>query len=153
MTSPTHAPVFRRSLLLAILLLWIPSCGSNRQPCYPVHGEVFAGRGQERTPAAGAVVVFHPAAPASDDVPRPSAHVGDDGKFVLTTYVKDDGAPAGDYTITIEWAAPRPPPPFKPTQTGDRLKGLYSDPRTSRLKYSVEKSSDNNVPSIELQLP
>ncbi len=153
MIPPTHAPIFRRTVVPAILVLCVPSCGSDRPPCYPVHGEIFVTQGKDRTPAAGAVVVFHPAVPASGDVPRPTAHVGEDGKFVLTTYVKGDGAPVGDYAITIEWVPPRPPPPYRPKQTGDRLQGRYSDPRTSQMRYSVERKKDNNVPPIELKLP
>jgi hypothetical protein len=144
---------WRSALGLAIILVCVPSCGSDRVPCHPVHGEVFALEGKERTPAVGAVVVFHPATPLPGDVPRPTARVEEDGKFRLTTYGKDDGAPAGEYTITIEWVPPRPPPPFRPKQTGDRLAGRYSDPATSNLKYTVEKNKENEVPSIELQLP
>jgi hypothetical protein len=118
-----------------------------------VRGEVFVGQGKDRKPAAGAVVVFHPAAPAAGDVPRPTAHVGEDGTFELTTYVKGDGAPAGAYAITIEWIPPRPPPPHRPKQIGDRLKGRYSDSQRSKISYSVEKDKDNNVPPIELKLP
>ncbi len=142
--------MFRRTLVLAILVLCVPSCGSNRQPCYPVQGEVFVGQDKDRKPAAGAVVVFHPTVSVSDDVPRPTAHVAEDGKFALTTYVKGDGAPAGDYSITIEWVPPRPPPPHKPKQSGDRLKGRYSDPRTSKIRFTVEKGTDNEVPVIQL---
>src|SRR5215472_1146311 len=128
MISPTHALPVRRLLLLPILIVCVPACGSNRPPCYPVRGEVFVGKGKARKPAAGAVVVFHPTASAAGDVPRPTAHVGEDGTFELTTYVKGDGAPAGEYAITIEWIPPRPPPPHWPKQIGDRLKGRYSDP-------------------------
>jgi len=118
-----------------------------------VHGEIVVGQGKDRMPASGAVVVFHPTAPASGEGPRPTARVGEDGKFALTTYVKDDGAPAGDYAITIEWVPPRPPPPHKPKQTGDRLKGRYSDPRTSQIHFTVEKRTDNEVPLLQLTLP
>jgi hypothetical protein len=153
MTAPTHVPCFRRALVLAPLVLCVPSCGNNGPACYPVRGEIFVGQGKDRAPANGAVVVFHPTAPASGEAPRPTAHVGEDGKFELTSYVKGDGAPAGEYAITIEWRPPRPPPPHKPKQTGDRLQGRYAEPRTSTIRYTVEKGKDNNVPTIELKLP
>jgi hypothetical protein len=153
MASPSADTVFQRCLLLAILLVCVPSCGGGRESCYPVHGEIFVVQGNDRTPAVGAVVVFHPTLPVSEDVPRPTAHVGEDGKFELTTYLKGDGAPAGGYTITIDWVPPRPPPPHKPKQAGDLLKGRYSDPGKSTISYSVEKNKDNNVPPIELKLP
>ena len=153
MTSPTHAPLLRRPLAAALLVLSVPSCASNRPACYPVHGEIFVAQGKDRMAAAGAIVVFHPTVPASGDVPLPTAHVGEDGRFELTTYVKGDGAPAGEYAVTIEWLPPRPPPPHKPKQTGDRFRGRYADPRTSTIRYAVQESKDNNVPTIELQLP
>ncbi len=153
MTSPTHWLLVRRTLILALLVLGVPACGSGRPPCYPVRGEVFVGQGKDRTPATGAVVVFHPTVPAAGDVPRSTAHVGEDGTFALTTYVTSDGAPAGDYAITIEWTPPRPPPPHKPKEIGDRLKGRYADPQTSTIRYSVAKQKDNVVPAIELELP
>jgi hypothetical protein len=140
-------------LVLASLALCVPSCSSDRPTCYPVRGEIFVIQGKERTPANGAVVIFHSTATDSGEAPRPTAHVGEDGKFVLTSYAKDDGAPAGEYAITIEWRPPRPPPPHKPKQIGDRLQGRFADPKTSNLRYVVEKSKDNNVPTIELQLP
>ena len=153
MASPIHARILRRIALVAILVICVPSCGSNQQPCYSVHGEVFAVQGNERVPAAGAIVVFHPASSSSGDAVKPTAHVGDDGKFSLTTYADGDGAPVGDYSVTIEWFAPRPPPPYKPTQAGDKLKGRYASPATTSIRYSVEKDKDNNMAPIELKLP
>jgi hypothetical protein len=126
------------------------SCGSDRKPCYPVRGEVFVGKGNRRVPATGAMVTFHPNDATSGDAPRPHGQVGEDGAFVVTTYVKDDGAPAGDYTITINWTPPRPLPPFKPKATGDKLKGAYGDPKKGQISYSVEVRKDNTVPPIEL---
>jgi len=152
MTLRIHSQILVRTLGLALLVLCLPSCGSNRVPCYPVQGEVFVRQGNERAPAAGALVVFHPTTPPTGDTPLPVAHVDETGKFALTTYRNGDGAPAGAYTITIEWRAPRPPPPHKPKETGDRLRGRYSDPRTSQIAYTVDKDKENNVPPIELGL-
>ena len=41
--------------------------------------------------------------PVAEKDLRPSAKIGQDGTFSLTTYVADDGAPAGEYTATIQW--------------------------------------------------
>jgi hypothetical protein len=152
MTSfSTRLPTLRHVFLSAILLAGVAGCGGvKRVPCYPVHGEVFVGQGKDRVAATGASVTFHPTTPAGADVPRPHAQVGDDGKFVVTTFVKDDGAPAGDYTITITWVPPKPRPPFKPKEVGDKLKGEYGDPKKADINYSVEARKDNKVPPIEL---
>ncbi|MFO0951873.1 MAG: hypothetical protein U0835_12120 [Isosphaeraceae bacterium] len=34
---------------------------------------------------------------------RPSGKVSEDGTFQLTTYEAGDGAPAGEYTATLQW--------------------------------------------------
>lgn len=72
---------------------------ANRQPVVPVRGEVqFQGK-----PATGAVLSFHPLGDVGTPPPRPRGTVGKDGVFELTTYAKNDGAPSGDYIITIYW--------------------------------------------------
>jgi hypothetical protein len=140
------------AVIVAAMSVWVSGCGSGHPSCQPVRGEVFVLNGGQRTPATGAVITFHPAA-AAPNTAKPTARVGEDGSYTLTTYDKDDGAQAGEYTVTVEWVPPRPPPPHKPTQTGDRLKGRYSDPATSTIKYTVEKGKDNVVPPIELKMP
>jgi hypothetical protein len=143
---------FWLAVIVAAVSAWISGCGSGRPTCHPVRGEVFVLEGSQRTPATGAVITFHPAGSAPNTA-KPTARVGEDGSYTLTTYDGGDGAQAGEYTVTVEWVPPRPPPPHKPTQTGDRLKGRYSDPVASTIKYTVEKGKDNVVPTIELKMP
>ena len=78
-------------------------CGARRVPCHPVKGQVtFRDR-----PAAGALVIFHPVdGSAPPAIPaKPSGRVGDDGSFTLSTYGEGDGAPAGQYRITVQWSS------------------------------------------------
>ncbi len=85
------------------LLAALAGCGSSpsgdRQPVYPATGKlVYDGR-----PLAGAFVVLHPkGAAAGHVVPRPHAQAAADGSFTLTSYESSDGAPAGNYTVTVE---------------------------------------------------
>lgn len=94
-----------------ILLLFFASafaglvgCGSgqdpNRLPTFPASGQIsFQGK-----PVPGAFIVLHPkGANSSDEVVRPRAQVKDDGTFELTSYETGDGAPAGDYVLTVQW--------------------------------------------------
>src|ERR1700722_11735975 len=72
-------------------------CGSQppRLSTYPVHGQVTcAGK-----PAVGVHVFLRRADGASvPEMPmNPRARTGPDGQFTMTTYDKNDGAPAGDY--------------------------------------------------------
>jgi hypothetical protein len=122
-------------LACASLALLTCSCGKNgRQEVYPIEGQVF---GANDLPAAGALVIFHPVEPLQGDVDKPRGYVDDNGSFTLTTYEKDDGAPAGEYIVTVEWR-PKKTNPFE-KEKGDRLQGRYSNAKTSPLRATVQK--------------
>jgi hypothetical protein len=146
--SSIYSIGFRR-LLGSILVLALGSCGAGRKPCFPVQGQVFAGEGKARVPATGAMVVLTPQGSTKEGDPHPYARVGEDGKFVVSTYGTGDGAPTGEYVITIHWAD-RPPRPRDLKNQVDKLKGQYGDPQKVEIAYSVEKRKDNVVPPIEL---
>ncbi len=77
-------------------------CADNSSvSVYPVSGRVEV-RGEA---PVGALIVFHPKAPTvgKDEVPKPLARVKADGSFQATTFREGDGAPAGDYDLTLEW--------------------------------------------------
>jgi hypothetical protein len=129
--------------LFALALFALTGCGAKK--VYPVHGQVLAGKNK---PAKGAVVVFHSAAGDDDNEARPVATVDDKGEFVLSTYKNGDGAPVGEYHLTIIWPAPKRTPLDR--EGGDLLRGRYADPASSPISFTVEKSSDNEVPTIQL---
>jgi hypothetical protein len=137
-------PSGRRCLLaVAALALLGPSCGKGgRKPVFPVEGRVLVGK----QPAAGALVIFHPVEDDGDPN-KPRARAGEDGTFSLTTYAEGDGAPAGEYVVTVEWPAPRKTP-FEP-EGRDRLAGRFRDPRVSKIRFAVEQGP-NRLPPIEL---
>jgi len=86
-----------------LFLVTVAGCGSSqngdRLPVFPASGKlVYDGR-----PLEGAFVVLHPKGAASGRAaPRPHAQASADGSFTLTSYESNDGAPAGDYTLTVE---------------------------------------------------
>ena len=108
-------------------------------PVFPVKGKVtFEGE-----PAAGAFVVFHPKTPPKpgDTPSSPRATVQPDGSFALTTASEGDGAPAGDYAVTVQW--------MKPVKQGkDVLPGpnvipkAYTEPASTPLSASVRESEN-----------
>ncbi len=114
-------------LVLGMLLLNV-AC-SGRKTVYPVSGKVmFDGK-----PAAGAVVHFHPSDKLGQPI-LPVGQVGADGSFRLTTYRQEDGAPAGEYAVTIFWGVPN--------KGGDDYQRIlvpprYLSPETSGLKAVV----------------
>src|SRR5262245_1066888 len=90
-------------LVPLLIALSCCSCGPKGKPLYPVSGHVYCN-GQ---PAEGALVVFHPVDDSGEMVVlRPSAAVRADGFFELGSYKSGDGAPAGDYRVTVQWLPP-----------------------------------------------
>jgi hypothetical protein len=138
--------------LLLVLAFGVVGCGTrdgslkHRLPVYPVAGRVLV----DGRPVAGAVVSLFPVSGAVGGPVRPLATTGADGSFRLTTYSTGDGAPAGDYTVTIAWPAPVDTRVEEPAGAPDQLRGMYGDPRRSVLKAAI-KAGDNQLPAFELR--
>jgi len=88
--------------LIAVPLVIVSlACGCSKKsesqlPVHPVSGQVlFNGK-----PAPGALVVFHP---KQEGLPTPSGAVDKQGNYTLTTYSASDGAPSGEYDVTVTW--------------------------------------------------
>jgi hypothetical protein len=143
-------PAARRRLTLALglaLALALPACSRSdgRIKVYPVHGKVLV----KGKPPVEAIVRFHPADGNTSDPHWIHGQVDGEGRFALSTYVTGDGAPAGEYVVTIEWNERSGP--LKTEFTGpDRLKGRYKDPKTSKIRFRVEAQPLNEMPAIEL---
>ncbi len=131
---------------IAIAIIAMAGCSpgtSDRTPVFPAHGSITF-RGQ---PISGALVALYPKAPIAG-TPNPRANVDKDGAFNVSTYVTADGAPAGDYTLTVLW--------YKPVKKGtDVVSGpnvipaKYANPNTSDLVVSI-KQGENYLPAIAL---
>src|SRR4051812_4567692 len=87
------------AVVLVALLSSSCSKGEAKKPVFPVEGQLFI----DDKAAANATIIFHPVDESLTDGVKPRATVGKDGSFKLTTYTADDGAPAGEYRVTIEW--------------------------------------------------
>jgi hypothetical protein len=139
-------------VLLAAIAVCLASCGkSTTKSVVPVEGEVFVGA----VPAEGARIVLVPQGDSAvvgwtDGFPR--AVVAADGTFKISTFSADDGAPAGDYAVTVTWPEPAPADSEGQGESSpiDRLGGRYSDPQTSQL---LENSSNQRtkLPHYELK--
>src|SRR5262249_19416603 len=123
--------------------LLLPACQQKKRyeavPLYPVRGKVLF-KGQ---PAARAEVRFHPVTPSEKGNLYPAAKVETDGSFALTTYENKDGAPPGEYTVTIRWDEPSTKDEATPP---DRLKGRYSDPKKSPWRIQVREGANDLEP-------
>ncbi|MEX2174793.1 MAG: hypothetical protein WD872_10555 [Pirellulaceae bacterium] len=112
------------------------------------HAETYPARGRitiNGAAPAGAVVELQATGEAADvRNSRPWAVVQDDGSYTLSTYEIGDGAPAGEYAISIKW----PPDVSKPS-LADRLGNAYSNPSGSQWKATVS-AGENQLPLIEI---
>jgi hypothetical protein len=135
-----------------LVVLWIIGCADSAAVrCYPVQGQVLLG-GQ---PVAEAMVVFHPKSPppatASEaHVPHPVAHTDAEGNFRLTTLQPGDGAPPGEYAITVELREARLIGDELTRDGPNVLPPRYSRPETTDLSYTVIEG-ENQMPPLQLR--
>jgi hypothetical protein len=138
---------------LALLALSGLGC-SRGKPLYPVTAQIYV----DGRPAAGALVVLHPVNDSGPAAIRPSGYVDDGGNvklmsFVTATRGTGEGAPAGEYIVTIAWF----PTDVKEylskhpnTAVPDKLKGRYSQPDKSALRATVQPQP-TTLPRIDLK--
>jgi hypothetical protein len=125
-------------------------CGSDngRVKLYQVQGKVLV-KGQ---PAEGARVVFYPTASevGGKQMPTPAGETDSSGVYALESYGAKDGAPEGDYKVSVSWPEPPPANAQGIFDQKDRLAGRYSNPQTSKLTAHIEKGG-GEVPAFDLQ--
>jgi hypothetical protein len=121
------------------------SCSrSDRVPVYPVQGSVVL----DGRPLAYAFVVFHPEDSSTGTDLHPHAQADAEGEFLLSTYDNGDGAPAGEYRVTIEkYRAPSEADDSPPMNL---LPRRYAKPASSHLTAHVEPG-DNDLPPFHLK--
>lgn len=136
----------RAAILALALAAVVGAPGCNRGPkTYPVEGQVLVGG----KPAPRATVTFHPLQETAGPLVRPTAQADEQGRFRLTTFRKDDGAPAGDYKVTVSlYLATRRSPQDDPTPV-NYLPERYSQADASGLKASVAPG-DNRIEPFQL---
>jgi len=124
------------SLLVVVLVALYSK--ESRLPVFPVAGKLLLNN----TVAPGAQVIFFPK-DGHPDAPRPQGTVDQHGNFTLTTYEPGDGAPLGDYLVTVRWQ--------KVVGKGEDARAVeiiapeYRSPRTTNLKALIAEQAANRV--------
>jgi tetratricopeptide (TPR) repeat protein len=142
-TWKTPLKVVAGAAVLVVLLVVFRSHlrGSGRVRVYPAQGKAE----YEGKPLANATVFLHPVGVKNPVYPRPRAVVQEDGSFALGTYRKDDGAPAGEYKVTVQWFGTRP----GSSTPVNLLPPKYGGADTSGLTVRIEEGK-NLLPPIQL---
>ena len=139
----TTIETFAGRWLFALVCLTAIGCGGAdwQAETQPVKGTItINGEHPE-----GAIVTLHPTADAVDvRKSKPWGLVEPDGSYTLRTYDKGDGAPLGDYRVTVAWLDN----PNVPNSI-DLLGGAYADPDQSQWTFTIEKGR-TELPPIEI---
>jgi tetratricopeptide (TPR) repeat protein len=136
---------------LVLLYFYFPTDlfgGPSRYAVHRAKGEATF----DSKPIANASIIFYPIDPKTDDHPRPKATVGANGSFTLGTYSGDDGAPEGEYKVSIVWNAAPTPKEIQEDRYRPRnqLPAHYANPETSGLTARIA-AGDNQLPAFVLK--
>ena len=118
----------------------------NEKKVYPIRGTfLFDGK-----PAEGLQIQFHDLKGTDTNQPTfPQATTDASGAIKVSTYTEGDGAPAGDYALTISW---KEFSTLSRSYSGpDKLKQKYSDPKKTSVKLTVGGGTPNDLGSVELK--
>ena len=139
---PSSRPAIWSMVTICAAVGSMAGCGekpTNETPVYPVQGCLLV----DGMPAAGAKIALHRADTTDDRGHFPRATVDKDGTFRLSTFVHEDGAPAGEYIVTVRWPDPkvvvRDPYGESEEVPPDLLNGRFATPRASNLRITVPK--------------
>jgi hypothetical protein len=131
------------ALLIAAVSLLCSSCSKTPRPTLcQVHGQVFF----EGMPAAQALVIFHPLNDPDPHRIKPRAMVDTKGAFNVYTYDTNDGAPPGEYAVTVQWKKPH-------TGSREKAKRDRSGGTNSRQQASKPKTKNRNQKTLQPTAP
>lgn len=142
----------------ALVAFLAAACGCSTQsveqldkPLVPVRGKIsFQGR-----PMPNAIVTLHPVTPiavgekSQANLSRtPFGVAGHDGSFDVTTLTPSDGAPEGEYAVTISWAGGAVPKSDNDA-VPELLPPQYQNPTASGIRIQIRQGQPE-LPEIKL---
>ncbi len=142
-----NAHKWRRSFIKPATLLMLAlaaavGCGETWVEVFPASGAVKVD-GQV---PVGAKLVLHAVTPQGPEAVAPTASVKPDGSFVVTTYQAGDGAPPGDYVVTVQW--------YKIDKDGNVGPNVipveYGNPKTSPIKVTINAGGPTQLEPIAI---
>jgi hypothetical protein len=95
-------------------------------------------------------VFFYSSDPNETEPTRPFATTRPDGTFTVTTSAENDGAPAGEYIVTLLYE-PLDSPLSRPKGKPPTFDKKYANPATSPLRAKVEAKPMNMLETLEVK--
>jgi len=148
MFIPFRAGIFPATLGLLTSVVLTSGCQrqpdkweQSRLPTVLVTGTVSL----DGNPVEAATVIFH----SEQHAVSATAITAANGHFTLRTYVPKDGAPPGEYTVSIEKVTENqklpenPEAPLPPLEITYHLPKRYRSPKTSGLTAEVTEAGPN----------
>ena len=139
----TFTKVLLVSLCFCLVLCSCTRREAGRKETFPVKGEVYV----DGQPAGDLAVRCVGLKEVDATTPRSATYTKSDGKFEIATYERADGVPEGEYVLTFQWGKRNL---MTMNYEGDKLKGRYSDPKRSQVRFKVEKGKPVDLKRIEL---
>lgn len=138
------------ALAMAAIAMMLTGCGKangGRGPAHPAEGQIT----WNKAPLAGAQVVLYPQGLADATAVPSRAQTGPDGRFRVSTFGTEDGAPEGEYAVTVVHY------PMQKDGSGwvsgpNDLPAKYASLKTTDLRVKIT-SGDNTLPTLALQSP
>jgi hypothetical protein len=105
--------------------------GDGRLPVHPVEGVITRGG----KPLANALVALHPKTkPTTGEPIAPNGQTDENGVFKVSTYDANDGAPEGEYAVTVQY--------YQPVKTAN---GIEPGPNVLPPKFAQPSTTDITV--------
>jgi hypothetical protein len=133
--------------MAAVLALTVTGCGKkqgDRVQVYPTEGQVV----WDGQPLAGALVVLHPKGQPGVKGVSTRAQTNQEGRFRVSTYDAADGAPAGEYAVTVQYY-PLEKQGESYVAGPNSLPSIYANPATTALSVRVVEGK-NTLPPLTL---
>ncbi len=119
---------------------------SDRERVYPVHGQVLLNG----KPLPQAIVTFHQQSGA--DKALPSGQTDAEGRFTLTSFEPGDGAPEGEYAISLVCFRTREIRKGDDDTARNIVPARYANAATSNLTAKIVKG-DNQLQPLHVKVP
>ncbi|MBL8824140.1 MAG: hypothetical protein JNJ77_16260 [Planctomycetia bacterium] len=133
-----------RRIILITVVISLAGCSRARPEPHPVAGKVlFNGR-----PIADAMVTLHSV--KNDVTPMPIAYTRADGQFDVSWLKQGDGAPVGEYAVTITWRQLVQRGEEKERSGRNQLPAHYADPQKTPWRCII-KPGKNVLPVHEIK--